>query len=181
MQYLKPILSWAVKLTAVCILSILIFPSGNSQTPDPNLIMLKNGLICSINSGEPYTGKVSGVIDARIIEYNVVKGIKNGNFCIFSESGKKLVDGEMKNNKNEGLWQYFYPDGTLESQGYFKNDQVNDKWFWYYPDGKLKTSGGYLNGKKNGKWTIYDESGKVISEGVYRNDKVVANIKDSFT
>ncbi len=52
--------------------------------------------------------------------------------------GKVLISGRMKNNKNEGLWQYYYPDGQLESQGYFKDDNTSDKWFWYYPDGKLK-------------------------------------------
>ncbi len=142
--------------------------------------MIKDGLICSIGDGKPYTGKVCAVINLQTVEYDVVKGIKDGNFNIFSDNGKKLVSGEIKNNMNEGLWQYFYPDGQLESQGYFKEDKINDKWFWYYPDGRLKTVGKYIGGKKDGKWTSFDDTGKIILEEVFRNNKIVAGMKDLF-
>jgi len=143
--------------------------------------MLKDGLICTIDNGEPYTGKVHSVIASQILEYDVVKGIKDGNYNVFSESGKVLVSGLIKRNKNEGLWQYFYPDGELESRGYFQNDKISGKWCWYYPDGKLKRSGYYSQGKKDGKWTEYDETGSIISEEVYRNDVKVAGMEDSLT
>ncbi|HSD63478.1 MAG TPA: hypothetical protein VLB50_06750 [Ignavibacteriaceae bacterium] len=165
-------------LIAICLLSLSVFPSCSGNPPDTSLIQIKDGLICTIYNGKPYTGKVSDVINQQKVEYDVVKGIKDGNFNVFSEQGIKVISGEMRNNKNEGLWQYFYPGGQLESQGYFKNDNLNYKWYWYFPDGKLKTTGEYLNGKKYGKWTDYDESGKVISEEVYRNNEVVANMKD---
>lgn len=163
----------------ICLLLITIFSSCTSQKKtDPGLIQVKDGLICTIYNGKPYTGKVTDEINKQKIEYDVVEGIKDGNFNVFSENGIKIICGEIRNNKNEGLWQYFYPGGQLESQGLFRNDIVNDKWYWYFPNGKLRMTGEYYNGKKNGKWTTYDESGKVIFEEVYRNDKVVADMKD---
>lgn len=165
----------------VCLLSLFIFSSCSTKEPDSNLIIVKNGLICSIADGKPFTGKVSDSINMQTIEYDVVKGIKDGDFNVFTVNGKKVISGEIKNNKNEGLWQYFYLDGQLESQGYFNNDVVNDKWFWYYPDGKLKTEGNYIRGKKDGKWTSYSETGKIISEQVFRNDKIVAGMKEIFS
>lgn len=156
----------------------LLLSSCSNQKPDSDSIILKNGLICTMDNGEPYTGKVHDVISSQILEYDVVNGLKDGNFDVYSPTGKVLISGTIKENKNEGLWQYFYPDGELESQGYFKNDFTSDKWLWYYPDGKLKRTGYYLQGKKDGKWTEYDEYGNVISEEVYRNNAKVAGMTE---
>lgn len=160
------------------LLSSILISSCGQEEPASKNIMLKNGLICLIDDGEPYTGKIHDVISSQILEYDVVQGRKDGDFNVYSESGKVLVSGRMKNNKNEGLWQYYYPEGQLESQGYFKDDNTSDKWFWYYPDGKLKATGYYLKGKKDGKWTDYDETGKVISEKVYRNNEQIAGMEE---
>ena len=162
----------------IVVVAILFLPSVNSEQPDSQSYIVKNGLICTLDNGEPFTGKVSDVVNTQIIEYDVVNGIKDGEFNVFSESGKKLISGAIKKNKNEGLWQYFYPDGPIESEGYFKNDAVNGDWYWYYPSGKLKATGNYIDGKKNGKWTVYDEYGKVLSEKVFRNDAEVVEMKD---
>jgi antitoxin component YwqK of YwqJK toxin-antitoxin module len=183
MQKLHLLWCRAGLLVYSCLLLIFIFYSLNTNTPkstiatETNYIVLKNGLICTIDDGKPFTGKVHDVINTQIMEYDVVKGLKNGEFTIFSPNGKTLINGQIKDNKNEGLWQYFYPDGQLESNGYFKDDLTNDKWSWYYPDGKLKATGYYIDGKKNGKWTSYTEYGKVKSEEVFRNDVKVAGMQ----
>lgn len=171
----------AALLIVLFILPILLFSSCSDRNPDSGDVMVKNGLICAIDTGEPFTGKVHDNINSQVLEYDVVKGIKDGNFNFYSQSGKVLISGLIKNNKNEGLWQYFYPDGQLESQGYFKNDFTSDKWSWYYPDGKLKRTGSYTQGKKDGKWTEYDEYGNVISEKVYRNDLQIAGMEETLS
>jgi antitoxin component YwqK of YwqJK toxin-antitoxin module len=178
----KILLCGRAVLLAVIYFSTTIFLSScGDNKADSSKIMIKNGLICTIDNGEPYTGKVHDVINSRVLEYDVVKGIKEGEFNVYSVSGKILISGRIKQNKNEGLWQYFYPDGDLESQGYFKNDNTSDKWIWYYPDGKLKQTGFYLNGKKDGKWTKYNEYGEIISEEVYRNNVKIAGMEDRLT
>ncbi len=171
----------AVLLSIIFVSSALILSSCGKKAPNSGNVMLKDGLICAIHSGEPFTGKVHDIINAQVLEYDVVKGIKEGDFNVFSENGKPLIYGRIKNNKNEGLWQYYYPDGQLESQGYFKNDISSDKWVWYYPDGKLKATGYYSNGKKDGKWTKYDEYGSVTSEAVYRNNVKIAGMDETLS
>lgn len=171
----------AALLCIFCFLPILVFSSCSNHKPVSDNILVKNGLIFSIDSDEPYTGKVHAVVNSQILEYDVVNGVKDGDFNVLSQKGIMLISGKIKNNKNEGLWQYFYPDGQLESQGYFKNDISSDKWVWYYPDGKLKSTGYYFNGKKEGKWTSYDEYGRIISESVFRNDAVVAAMEEKIS
>ncbi len=160
--------------------SLILSSCGNNEAVSQN-IMVKDGLICLIDNGEPYTGKIHDVINSRVLEYDVVKGIKDGDFNVYSEAGKVLISGRMKDNKNEGLWQYYYPEGQLESQGYFKDDNTSDKWFWYYPDGKLKATGYYSKGKKDGKWTDYNENGEVISEKVFRNNIKIAGMEEKLS
>lgn len=181
MQSIKQLCCRAFLLTIFFIPAILLLSSCSDQKPDSSGIILKDGLICTLDNGEPYTGKVHDVVSSQILEYDVVDGLKDGNFNIYSSSGKVIISGQIKKNKNEGLWQYFYPDGELESQGYFKNDVTSDKWLWYYPDGKLKMTGFYNKGKKDGKWTEYDEYGNVISEEVYRNNDKVAGMTEKLS
>jgi antitoxin component YwqK of YwqJK toxin-antitoxin module len=181
MQTIELLSGRAGMLFLIILFSMFLFSSCNSQKPGLDNIVVKNGLIYNIESGELYTGKVHDLIYSQVLEYDVVKGLKDGDFNIFSENGKILVSGQMRKNKNEGLWQYFYPNGELESQGYFKNDNTSDKWYWYYPDGKLKTTGSYIDGKKDGKWTEYDENGKVISEEVFRKNIKVAGMEEKLT
>jgi antitoxin component YwqK of YwqJK toxin-antitoxin module len=179
MQTIYALFSRGGKLIAFYLLFLLLFPScSNNYNPDSKLIMVKDGLICSIKNGKPFTGRVSDVLSGQLLEYDVVRGIKNGEFHISSRDGNNIILGEIKDNKNVGLWQYFYPNGHLESRGYFNNDKVEDKWVWYFPDGKLKAEGEYHNGVKDGKWTLYDKSGRILSETVYRNDKKVVGMEN---
>jgi antitoxin component YwqK of YwqJK toxin-antitoxin module len=179
MQKLYTLCNRAGLLIAICLFSLTIFSSCNKNKPDPNLIEIKDGLICSIYNGKPFTGTVSDVVDKQKVEYDVVKGIKEGDFNVFSENGIKIISGEIKNNMNDGLWQYFYPNGQLESRGYFRNDKVSDEWVWYFPDGKIKAIGHYVNGKKDGKWTIYSQSGRILSDKIFRNDKILLQIQNA--
>jgi antitoxin component YwqK of YwqJK toxin-antitoxin module len=178
MQTNQALISRVGWLSAFCVLLLFLFSSCSNNHPDSKYIKIKDGLICSIKDGKPFTGRVSDKINGQLLEYDVVMGIKNGEFHVFSEKGNNIILGEMRDNKNVGLWQYYYQNGKLESQGYFNNDKVDDKWVWYFPDGKLKAEGEYNNGVKDGKWTIYDKSGRIISETVYRNDKEVTGLKN---
>lgn len=170
----------AALLLLIVSLTPLLSSCGRDEPVSKN-IMLKKGLICLIDDGEPYTGKIHDVISSQVLEYDVVDGIKEGNFSVYSEAGKILISGRMKNNKNDGHWLYYYPDGQLESQGYFKDDNTSDEWFWYFPDGRLKATGYYLKGKKDGLWRNYDENGKVVSEEVYRNNVKTAGMEEKLS
>jgi antitoxin component YwqK of YwqJK toxin-antitoxin module len=147
-------------LVLLTLLSILLF--GNTQTKSSMSILIKDGLIYNFGQDHPYTGQVIDTLDQTIIEYNVVEGLKNGEFNLFALSGKPMINGLIKNNKNEGKWTYFYGNGKVESEGSFKNDKPHGKWTWYHPDGMVKSEGYYINGKQQGKWQNFDDTGGLI-------------------
>jgi antitoxin component YwqK of YwqJK toxin-antitoxin module len=130
-------------------------------------LLYKNGI------KTPFTGREKAKLQGRIIEYNVVDGVKNGDFKISYSEGKPEIVGQMVNDKNEGHWKYYYESLQVESEGNFRNDLADGNWIWYYPDGKMKEEGNFIAGKRDGKWITYEENGKVSSEIKYKNGELI--------
>lgn len=158
----------------VIIISIQFFPlfsNFKAQVNDKKSISVftvKEGLIYKPESEVPYTGKVKSVVKEKkfekIIEYDVVNGLMDGEFKIYSSEGKLEMHGNMSAGKNEGLWQYFYANGKIESKGLFKDDAANGMWKWYYENGSLREEGNYADGKRTGTWKMYDSTGRLIEK-----------------
>ena len=73
------------------------------------------------------------------------------------------------NDKKQGVYKCYYPNGKLEKEGPFKNDEKDSVWIMYYPTGKTQTIAHYKNGLLHGKVIWYYENGeKTISN--YKND-----------
>jgi antitoxin component YwqK of YwqJK toxin-antitoxin module len=85
--------------------------------------------------------------------------MRNGEFCVSTLKGVFTVSGLVKNNKNVGIWSYFYENGKMESKGNFRNDLPHGKWQWFYKNGTLKSEGYYINGMKEGAWKSFNEQG----------------------
>jgi antitoxin component YwqK of YwqJK toxin-antitoxin module len=145
----------------VAILSIIIFNSKEfHQDQYKTSLFLKNGVIYVEGESFPFTGRMLDTLDNKMmVEFDVVNGLKNGEFFLYSVSGKLKAYGYMENNKNIGPWEYFYDNGQLECTGEFKNDKPIGKWFWYYENGVRKCEGIYLNGVPEGNWMKYDNDG----------------------
>jgi antitoxin component YwqK of YwqJK toxin-antitoxin module len=133
----------------------------------------KNGLLCRPGSSVPFTGREKARLADRIIEYDVVEGIKNGNFKISYSDGKPQIVGQIVNNRNEGLWKYYYDNFQLESKGNFKNDIAEGEWIFYYSDGKVKEQGNFISGKRDGDWKSYDENGKISIKKEFKNSELI--------
>lgn len=151
---------------------LLVVFTACSHKKEDNSIYIKNGLIYKEGENIPFTGFISDTVDNKILQYEVKDGYKNGEFKIISISKKLLMHGEIKMNKNEGVWNYFYESGELESKGSFKNDLPVDEWKWYYPNGTLKERGSFSFGKKDGEWLRFGESGDTLEHKLFINDSL---------
>lgn len=146
-------------LTAI--LSISIFKNEElQQNQSKNNVVLNDGLIYIEEGTFPFTGRMLDTLDNKmVVEFDVVNGLKNGEFFLFSVSGRLKAYGFLENNKNTGTWEYYYENGQLECMGEFENDKPVGKWVWYYENGTRKCEGIYLKGLPEGKWTKYDNVG----------------------
>lgn len=167
-------------VAAVCIiisLTLFLFLSTGCKSNNiSTYIHIQDGLIYKQGNSDPYTGRILDTLENRIIEYDVVNGMKSGEFCLLSISGEFAVHGYLENNKNVGSWRYFFSNGNIESQGNFKNDRPHGNWNWYYENGKIKTVGFYIDGREEGTWKYFDENGLITSVTFYRNGNIQSEV-----
>ncbi len=142
----------------------ICFVSCNQDEVPASSLELRDTLIYKKGETKPYTGHEKARIKDKIIEYDVVNGIKQGDFKLYFLNGDVQIEGRLKDNKNVGLWKYYYDTGELESKGEFENDKPKGEWTWYYPSGKIKERGNYFEGNRIGKWQDFDEAGNVTEE-----------------
>lgn len=157
--------------------SLLLF--GCKSYRSTHYIYIEEGLIYKEGEEAPFTGRILDTLENQILEYEVEKGLKNGEFCLTSTSGKIAVYGSLKNNKNTGKWKYFYGSGKLESMGGFREDKPQGKWTWFYENGTVKEEGYYIEGYKIGRWSTYAATGAPTSVITYSKGEIVNEIKYS--
>ena len=160
------------------IISLLIFAAAcNQYYTNQNIVIKEDGLIYKIGQEDPYTGRIIDTLQNKVIEYDVLNGMKNGEFILSSYEGIPSIYGSIKDNRNTGVWKYFYPNGQLESIGNFNYDNPYGKWKWYYYDGSIKETGTFLNGNKTGSWYRYSWEGILLSITMYDEGELINEIK----
>lgn len=164
------------KLSVLLALLTLLLLGGETKNISQD-VRLKDGLIYNKGQEKPFTGKILDTLNQTIISYDVIDGIKNGEFCLYTLSGVPYIKGFMKNNKNEGKWVYLYQNGNVESEGDFKNDVPHGKWKWYFPNGAIKSQGYYVNGKQVGTWKKYNKDGDLIKLTYYYLGKKIREVE----
>lgn len=159
-------------LFAVLIILFISITGCSKKNISPQ-IEERNGLLFILGEEDLFSGKIIDTVASKIISYNVVEGKKNGEFKILTIDGKIEIVGNIKNNLNEGLWTYYYPNGQIESTGNFSNNHTEGKWVWYFETGNLKEIGHYKVGKKDGDWIIFDEKGNIERKLFFNDDRIV--------
>lgn len=165
------------KLFLIITSVIFIFVGCNKYYTNQNIEIKEDGLIYKVGQDNPYTGRIIDTLNNNVLEYDVVNGMKNGEFRLSSIEGLVSVYGMIENNLNIGEWKYYYPNGQLESIGNFKNDSPNGKWNWYYPNGNIRETGTFFNRKKQGKWYEYSQDGLLMSIILYDEDVKINEVK----
>ena len=155
--------SWIIFFEIILIViltSFLFYSPSVKHNFSKRIIVINDGLIYQKGESQPFTGRILDTLQKQIIiEYDVVNGLKNGEFFLSNLDGIYTVYGFINNNKNVGTWKYYYDDGQLECTGNFNDDKPTGRWVWYYQNGIKKSEGIYINGKPEGKWIQYDQFG----------------------
>lgn len=73
------------------------------------------------------------------------KGMRQGLWNLYDENGNK-AKGSYIDNKKEGLWTEWYPNGQKNNSGKFVNDRKNGNFTHWAPDGRKIGEAQYLNG-----------------------------------
>ena len=149
----------------------------NQYYSDQHIEIKEDGLIYKVGQSLPFTGRVIDTLENNVLEYDVINGLKSGEFRVSSVEGITSVYGFIKDNLNDGKWKYFYANGQVESTGSFQDDSPEGKWSWYYSNGNIKETGTYFEGKKTGRWFNYNEEGILTKMTYYNSDELVNELK----
>ena len=63
-------------------------------------------------------------------------------FNSLAQDTNKVDDAQLK----QGLWITSYPGGKVESQGFYQDNKREGAWKFYHPDGQLNKIEEYENG-----------------------------------
>jgi antitoxin component YwqK of YwqJK toxin-antitoxin module len=99
-------------------------------------------------------------------------GKKQGQWIKLDSIGKKVYEGQFKNNIPQGTFKYYFPSGSMKAVSVFSEDGKSTTTTTYFPSGKKNAEGKYVNEKKDGLWRFfseYDES--LVSEEMYSSGK----------
>lgn len=143
-----------------------------------NPLVLIDGLLYSDSlATTPFTGRHKSMLRELKIEYEVVNGIREGDFLIYFANDKIQMVGKMKGNKNIGEWKYYFPSGALQTSGFFENDIPGGKWTWYSNNGNVMEEGNFINGNREGEWKNYDSTGRLDIVRLYKENKIIDSTK----
>lgn len=95
------------------------------------------------------------------------RGRKQGIWKYFWPDGTLKATGNYINDAKDGPWKYYFEDGSLEQEGVYVYDQQDGVWRWYFVDGELRLEQEFLEGLENGPRTEYNDSNMVIVKGQY--------------
>jgi len=153
-------------LSAIIIFAQFVFIACDNNNDDipKSTIETRDTLIYKKGSDKPFTGREKARVDNKIIEYDVVDGLKHGDFRLYYESGNIEIKGQVDKNRNVGKWQYFYESGQIESEGNFVNNLPDGEWKWYYRSGEPREQGIFKEGKRVGWWKLFDSTGNILEE-----------------
>lgn len=95
------------------------------------------------------------------------QGRKQGIWKYYWPDGTLKATGKYINDSKDGEWKYFFEDGTLEQVGKYMFDQLDGVWRWYFKDGELRLEQNFFEGLADGDVVEYNDSNEVIVQGQY--------------
>jgi len=135
-------------------------------------------IILYYNSDWEITQKEKAVF-YRESEYNLNDFKLNGKVVDYNISDSAvLMEGNYLNNKREGTFVFYYPNGVTESIGEYKSNKRTGTWYYYYKNSNLKQKVYFPENANKYNFTVidfYDNKGKQMIKngtGKWINDSI---------
>lgn len=99
----------------------------------------------------------------------------------WKDTRNMLYKGQYEHGKPTGLWERYYPDGTLAATMNHVQDTTIVDAVFFHPDGATKASEGRFQKKrKEGNWRIWNEAGTLLSDENYKDSLLDGTCKYFF-
>lgn len=96
------------------------------------------------------------------------KGRKQGPWKKTTPDGKVIYEGSFVDDRPEGKFVYYYPDGKVKIISYFsQKGKVARVKLFHESNGKLMAEGKSVEEKRDSTWRFYNEDSLLLSEEPY--------------
>ena len=104
----------------------------------------------------------------------------NGVCKWYYENGQLKVEGNYKDNKQDGVFKNYFENGELQSDSFFIDGKLNKYFKQYYENGQLQLEINSIDGEPwsfgsdpdNGFCKIFHINGKLSKKLIYKNGEV---------
>lgn len=111
------------------------------------------------------------------VEHYDERGLPIGKWVYWDMSGKKLCEGEFRQEHNDllSVWTFFHENGSPCRSETYTNGKKHGKWLYWHEDSVLCQESHYQNDTAIGNWTFWDKRGRVLKveeyeHGIKRNE-----------
>jgi antitoxin component YwqK of YwqJK toxin-antitoxin module len=166
---------------------------GDYIEKDSNGLILKEGTYFhGAKVGYWLETSFNGQKETTYKNYKLPK-IPNYDFFVLDEKGQIRIQGNLKNNKPHGKWEYFdgqfgkinkeieYNEGLRSSKEFdengrevchYENDKIQGKSLTYFEDGSIRSEINYENGIKHGSEISYYKKDLIQQKSNYLDGKL---------
>ena len=96
------------------------------------------------------------------------QGRRQGRWIKTDKDGSRIFEGEFKDGKEVGVFNYYYPDGTLKMRNTFTDPGRYCSHEAYDSKGRLIAKGFYDQQNRDSVWLFYNEEGRLVKRAAYR-------------
>ena len=154
------------------IFSLLLTSVSWSKDVDFKDLFERDGLFYEKFTDTPFTGTSTGLQQGKI-----KKGLRNGMWLEFYESGQLSYKVNYKEGKKDGKAISYSEEGVIVGKYPFENGELNGRAYYYYDNGNLWVSSDWKNGVEDGEGKSYYGSGNLKSKATYKNRKTINRIE----
>jgi len=97
-----------------------------------------------------------------------------GQFVDHHDDGKKSVEGQFVNGKQQGVWTFYHENGNRFRTGQYVDGRADGQWTIWRADGSKWSEQNYVNGQLNGLETRWHPNGQKQSEATWEGGKTIA-------
>lgn len=96
------------------------------------------------------------------------QGRRQGHWIKTDKDGSRIFEGDFKDGKETGVFNYYYPDGTLKIRNTFTVPGKYCRHEAFDQKGHLLATGYYDQKNRDGEWRYYSEDGRLVKIASFR-------------
>ena len=135
----------------------------NEETPGRKVVQ-------SYSNQKPQT-----VYFYEVDKNNKVTNNKIGEMYYYQDE-KVYIGGGMKNNKREGVWKAYHPNGKIQVDAFYIDGKEDGDYTVYYDNEQILYTGHYTKGICDGEWKFYSRKGKLTKQIKAEGTQIVCGV-----